>query len=200
MPAAGGRVELEGAAVVGDGLLVALERIQEVAAGGPGGGEAGGEAQRLAGLEGFVLLAGRYEGIDERLIENEVDEELSLGDFVLSGGEIVAMAVVDAVTRLLPGVLGDDESAQQDSFMQGLLDCPHYTRPEQINDQRVPDVLTGGDHKAIQRWRLKQALVRTWLRRPDLLEAAMRDASNWNEEKAQLLAEFQKEYESNQKR
>ena len=81
--------------------------------------------------------------------------------------------------------------------MQGLLDCPHYTRPEQINDQRVPDVLTGGDHKAIQRWRLKQALGRTWLRRPDLLEAAMQDASNWNEEKAQLLAEFQKEYESN---
>ena len=155
---------------------------------------------KAASADDLILIAGRYEGIDERIIESLVDEEWSIGDYVLSGGEFAALVAIDAITRLLPGVLGDDESAIQDSFMQGLLDCPHYTRPEQINDQRVPDVLTGGDHKAIQRWRLKQALGRTWLRRPDLLEAAMQDASNWNEEKAQLLAEFQKEYESNQKR
>lgn len=129
-----------------------------------------GEAKRLASLEGFVLLAGRYEGIDERLIENEVDEELSLGDFVLSGGEIAAMAVVDAVTRLLPGVLGDDESAAQDSFMGGLLDHPHYTRPETVDGKRVPAVLLSGDHARIARWRYKQALGRSYLRRPDLVE------------------------------
>jgi len=127
-------------------------------------------ATRYAALPGIILLAGRYEGVDERFIESQVDEELSLGDFVLSGGEIAAMAVIDAVVRLLPGVLGDDESAAQDSFMEGLLDCPHYTRPEEIDGRRVPEVLLSGDHAAIARWRLKQALGRTFERRPDLIE------------------------------
>jgi tRNA (guanine37-N1)-methyltransferase len=127
-------------------------------------------AQQLAELPGLVLLAGRYEGIDERLIEGEIDEELSLGDFVLSGGEVAAMAIIDAVTRLLPGVLGDEESAVQDSFVDGLLDHPHYTRPEEVAGMRVPDVLLSGDHARIARWRLKQALGRTFARRPDLIE------------------------------
>jgi tRNA (guanine37-N1)-methyltransferase len=145
-------------------------------------------ARRLAGLQGFVLLAGRYEGIDERLIENEVDEELSLGDFVLSGGEIAAMAVIDAVTRLLPGVLGDEESASQDSFMNGLLDYPHYTRPELIDGKHVPAVLMSGDHARIARWRYKQALGRSFLRRPDLVEKLKLDS-----EQQQLLDEFLRE-------
>ncbi len=126
-------------------------------------------AKRLATLPGIVLLAGRYEGIDERLIEACVDEELSLGDFVLSGGEIAAMAVIDAVVRLLPGVLGDEASAAEDSFMQGLLDCPHYTRPESIAGKTVPEVLLSGDHARIARWRHQQALGRSFIRRPDLL-------------------------------
>jgi len=142
----------------------------------------------------LILIAGRYEGIDERLIESLVDEEWSIGDYVLSGGEFAALVVVDAITRLIPGVLGDDESAIQDSFMQGILDCPHYTRPELINDHAVPKVLLSGDHKAIQRWRLKQALGRTWLRRPELLDAMKKDASCWDDEKAELLAEFKKEH------
>jgi len=145
-------------------------------------------ARRYAALPGLVLLAGRYEGIDERLIESQVDEELSLGDFVLSGGEIAAMAVVDAVVRLLPGVLGDDESAEQDSFMEGLLDCPHYTRPEEVGGKSVPDVLLSGDHAKIARWRHKQALGRSYLRRPDLLEKL--ELSN---EQQRLLDEFLKE-------
>ncbi|HSG58179.1 MAG TPA: tRNA (guanosine(37)-N1)-methyltransferase TrmD [Woeseiaceae bacterium] len=145
-------------------------------------------ARRYAGLQGLILLAGRYEGIDERLIENEVDEELSLGDFVLSGGEIAAMAVVDAVARLLPGVLGDDESAIQDSFEDGLLDHPHYTRPESIDGQRVPAVLLSGDHARIARWRDKQALGRTYLRRPDLVKKM-----ELNKEQRKLLEEFLKE-------
>ena len=145
-------------------------------------------AQRYAALPGLILLAGRYEGIDERLIENEVDEELSLGDFVLSGGEIAAMAVIDAVTRLLPGVLGDDESAMQDSFMEGLLDHPHYTRPENIAGQRVPAVLLSGDHARIARWRHKQALGRSFLRRPDLVRKL-----DLSREQRVLLDEFLKE-------
>ncbi len=145
-------------------------------------------ARRFAGLQGLILLAGRYEGIDERLIETEVDEELSLGDFVLSGGEIAAMAVVDAVARLLPGVLGDAESALQDSFMEGLLDHPHYTRPENIEGRRVPAVLLSGDHARISRWRYKQALGRSYLRRPDLLKRLDLD-----KEQQQLLDEFLKE-------
>ncbi len=145
-------------------------------------------ARRYAAMPGLVLLAGRYEGIDERLIETHVDEEVSLGDFVLSGGEIAAMAMIDAIVRLLPGVLGDDESAEQDSFMNGLLDHPHYTRPEAIAGKTVPDVLTSGDHQAIARWREKQALGRTFLRRPDLIEKlALTDGQQ------ALLDEFMKE-------
>lgn len=153
----------------------------------------------------LILIAGRYEGIDERIIESLVDEEWSIGDYVISGGEFAALVVVDAITRLLPGTLGDDDSALQDSFMQGLLDYPHYTRPEKIESEligsdmiesdladnlTVPDVLLSGDHKAIQRWRLKQALGRTWSRRPDLLEAVRQDIANWDDEKENLLAEF----------
>ena len=145
-------------------------------------------AKRFSALPGMILLAGRYEGIDERLIESQVDEEISLGDFVLSGGEIAAMAVIDAVVRLLPGVLGHDESAKQDSFVEGLLDCPHYTRPEVVEGRCVPDVLLSGDHANIARWRYKQALGRTQLRRPDLLEKL-----DLNDEQRTLLDEFLKE-------
>ena len=145
-------------------------------------------AQRFAKMPGLVLLAGRYEGIDERLLESHIDEEVSLGDFVLSGGEIAAMAVIDAVVRLLPGVLGDDESAVQDSFMRGLLDHPHYTRPEEIAGRKVPDVLLSGDHARIARWRQRQALGRSYLRRPDLLEKLDLD-----DEQQTLLDEFLKE-------
>lgn len=142
----------------------------------------------------LILIAGRYEGIDERIIKLLVDEEWSIGDYVISGGEFAALVVIDAITRLIPGVLGDDDSALQDSFMQGLLDYPHYTRPEEINGQIVPQVLLSGDHKAIRDWRLKQALGRTWLRRPDLLDVIKKDESRWDEEKAKLLAEFKDEY------
>jgi tRNA (guanine37-N1)-methyltransferase len=124
----------------------------------------------IAGRPGWILIAGRYEGIDERLVERWVDEEWSIGDYVLSGGELPAMVVMDAVIRLLPGALGHAGSAAQDSYVDGLLDCPHYTRPEEIDGLRVPEVLLSGDHGAIERWRLKQALGRTWLRRPDLLQ------------------------------
>ena len=144
-------------------------------------------ARRYAELPGLVLLAGRYEGIDERLV-SEVDEELSLGDFVLSGGEIAAMAVIDAVTRLMPGVLGDADSAAQDSFMEGLLDHPHYTRPEDVAGQKVPAVLLSGDHAEIARWRYKQALGRSFLRRPDLVSKL-----NLDREQQALLDEFLKE-------
>lgn len=116
-----------------------------------------------------ILVAGRYEGVDERFIETFIDEEWSIGDYVLSGGELAAMVVIDAVTRLLPGTLGDSESANQDSFMDGLLDYPHYTRPEVVDDQAVPPVLLGGNHAQIASWRRKQSLGRTWQRRPDLL-------------------------------
>jgi tRNA (guanine37-N1)-methyltransferase len=120
-------------------------------------------------LPGLVLVAGRYEGMDERLLRMEADESLTVGDYVLSGGEIPAMVVIDAVARLVPGVLGDENSAVEDSFSDGLLDCPHYTRPEVVEGLRVPPVLLSGDHEAIRRWRLKQSLGRTWMRRPDLL-------------------------------
>ena len=126
-------------------------------------------AAELAGRDGMILVAGRYEGIDERIIARCVDEEWSIGDYVLSGGELAAMVVMDAVIRLLPGVLGHEDSAAQDSYMAGLLDCPHYTRPEEIDGLRVPGVLLSGNHEEIRRWRLKQALGRTWERRPDLL-------------------------------
>lgn len=125
--------------------------------------------ERLAAEARLVLLAGRYEGVDERLLEQAIDEECSIGDYVLSGGELAAMVLIDAVIRLQPGVLGDPESARQDSFTTGLLDHPHYTRPVEIEGRRVPKVLLSGDHAAIARWRLQQALGRTWLRRPELL-------------------------------
>jgi tRNA (guanine37-N1)-methyltransferase len=148
-------------------------------------------ARELAGQQRLILLAGRYEGIDERVIDLEVDQELSVGDYVLSGGELPALVVMDAVTRLLPGALGDADSAGQDSFMDGLLDYPHYTRPEEINGMQVPDVLVGGHHAGIRRWRHKQALGRTWLRRPDLLDALQLDA-----EQQVLLDEFIREYKA----
>ena len=146
------------------------------------------EAQRLAKLPALILVAGRYEGVDERLIESEVDAELSTGDYVLSGGELPALVVIDALARLLPGALGDEDSAAQDSFMQGLLDYPQYTRPEELDGLRVPAVLLSGDHAAIRRWRMKQALGRTWLRRPELLEKLELSA-----EQRTLLDEFIRE-------
>ena len=143
------------------------------------------KARELAACDRLVLVCGRYEGVDERFLDTEVDEELSVGDYVLSGGELPALVVMDAVTRLLPGALGDADSAQEDSFMDGLLDYPHYTRPEVIDDQRVPEELLGGNHAVIRRWRAKQALGRTWLRRPDLLNAVRLDS-----EQQALLDEF----------
>ena len=143
------------------------------------------KALELARLEGMVLVAGRYEGVDERLIEAEVDEELSIGDYVLSGGELAAMVVIDAVTRQLPGALGHEASAVEDSFADGLLDCPHYTRPEEYEGRVVPEVLLSGNHEAIRRWRLKQALGRTHDRRPDLLESR-----TLSEEEQALLDEY----------
>lgn len=139
----------------------------------------------IAACPGWILLAGRYEGVDERLIETQVDEEWSIGDYVLSGGELPAMVVMDAVIRLLPGALGHADSARQDSHMDGLLDCPHYTRPERIEEGSVPSVLLGGDHAAIERWRLRQALGRTWQRRPDLLKRR-----GLSEAERRLLDEF----------
>ena len=130
---------------------------------------------RFAGEPGLVLLCGRYEAIDQRLIERCVDEEVSLGDFVLSGGELPAMALMDAVVRHLPGVLNDAQSAVQDSFVDGLLDCPHYTRPEEYEGMRVPDVLLGGHHAEIEQWRRREALKNTAAKRPDLIERARRN-------------------------
>jgi tRNA (guanine37-N1)-methyltransferase len=148
----------------------------------------------LARERRLVLLCGRYEAIDERIIEQCVDAELSIGDYVLSGGELAAMVLIDAIVRQLPGVLNDEESAAQESFVNGLLDCPHYTRPESYAGIRVPEVLLSGHHADIARWRLKQALGRTWLRRPDLLERRAISA----EEKT-LLAEFRAEFEEMRK-
>ena len=142
---------------------------------------------------GIILIAGRYEGIDERVIHSFVDEEWSLGDFVLSGGELPAMVVIDSMIRLLPGALGHAESAEQDSFSDGLLDCPHYTRPENILNQDVPSVLLSGDHEKIRLWRLQQALGRTWLRRPDLLEGR-----ELNKQEQELLDEFKQAHQGEQ--
>ncbi|MCQ8182531.1 tRNA (guanosine(37)-N1)-methyltransferase TrmD [Methylomonas sp. SURF-1] len=136
----------------------------------------------------LILVAGRYEGVDERFIESVCDDEWSLGDYVISGGELAALIVIDAISRLIPGVLGDEESAKQDSHADGLLDCPHYTRPERGELGDVPEVLLGGNHAAIRRWRMKQALGRTWLRRPDLLEKLKLTA-----EQDALLKEFRNE-------
>jgi tRNA (guanine37-N1)-methyltransferase len=133
----------------------------------------------------LILVAGRYEGIDERFITNVCDEEWSLGDYVISGGELAALIIIDAITRLLPGVLGDENSAVQDSHSDGLLDCPHFTRPEQLDVGAVPPVLLSGNHAKIQHWRLQQALGKTWLRRPDLLEKKTLDAKQ-----KKLLEEF----------
>ena len=146
-------------------------------------------------LGSLILLCGRYEGIDERLIQQEVDDEWSLGDYVISGGELAAMVCIDAITRLLPGALGHDESAQQDSFSEGLLDCPHYTRPEDYRGARVPQVLMSGNHRDIDAWREQQALGRTWQRRPDLLEAISLDARQQG-----LLDEYIAEFERTRKR
>jgi tRNA (guanine37-N1)-methyltransferase len=139
----------------------------------------------LARLPGLVLIAGRYEGIDERVMALAVDQEVSIGDYVLSGGELPALVLIDALARLLPGALGDERSSAQDSFVDGLLDWPHYTRPEVFEGVRAPDVLCSGDHAAIERWRRKQSLGRTWLRRPDLFNGRPLDA-----ERRILLAEF----------
>lgn len=144
--------------------------------------------ESLASEPGLVLLSGRYEGIDERVLESRVDEEVSIGDYVLSGGELAAMVLVDAVVRQIPGVLGHSQSAVEDSFADGLLDCPHYTRPENYHGRRVPEVLLGGDHERIRCWRLKEALRRTLIRRPELLRERELSA-----EEQRLLAEIEDE-------
>ncbi|ARN75393.1 tRNA (guanosine(37)-N1)-methyltransferase TrmD [Oceanicoccus sagamiensis] len=141
--------------------------------------------EELASRENLILVAGRYEGIDERLVDTEIDEEWSIGDYVLSGGELAAMVLIDTVVRQIPGALGHDQSAQEDSFAEGLLDCPHYTRPEEFEGRPVPEVLMSGDHENIRRWRLQQALGRTWLRRRELI-----DNRELNAEEKALLAEF----------
>jgi tRNA (guanine37-N1)-methyltransferase len=145
-------------------------------------------AVEMAQRPGMILLAGRYEGIDERLLETAVDEEWSIGDYVLSGGELAAMVMIDSVTRLLPGALGDEDSAEQDSFVDGLLDCAHYTRPEVYRAMPVPEILLSGDHEKIRRWRLKQSLGRTWQRRPDLLAKI-----TLTDEQRRLLDEYKRE-------
>ncbi|MEQ9908945.1 tRNA (guanosine(37)-N1)-methyltransferase TrmD [Pectobacterium odoriferum] len=148
---------------------------------------------QLATNQKMILVCGRYEGIDERVIKTEIDEEWSIGDYVLSGGELPAMALIDSVARFIPGVLGHQASAEEDSFADGLLDCPHFTRPEILEGMDVPAVLLSGNHAEIRRWRLKQSLGRTWLRRPELLKSlALTD------EQTRLLAEFQREYQSEQ--
>ena len=145
----------------------------------------------LAERDKFILIAGRYEGIDERVIARHVDEEWSIGDYVLSGGELPAMVMIDSVARLVPGVLGHHASADEDSFADGLLDCPHYTRPEVLDGEAVPPVLLSGNHEQIRRWRLQQSLGRTWLRRPELLNnLALTD------EQRQLLDEFIHQYQA----
>ncbi|MDC9822067.1 tRNA (guanosine(37)-N1)-methyltransferase TrmD [Pectobacterium polonicum] len=150
--------------------------------------------RQLATNQKMILVCGRYEGIDERVIKTEIDEEWSIGDYVLSGGELPAMTLIDSVARFIPGVLGHQASAEEDSFADGLLDCPHFTRPEILESMEVPAVLLSGNHAEIRRWRLKQSLGRTWLRRPELLKSlALTD------EQTRLLAEFQREYQSEQR-
>jgi len=146
----------------------------------------------LAAGPGVVMLAGRYEGIDERVIARETDAEVSIGDFVVSGGELPALLLIDAMVRQLPGALNDADSALQESFADGMLDCPHYTRPETYDGERVPDVLLSGDHAAIRRWRLKQAIGRTWQRRPDMLARRM-----LSQDEQKLLDEYREERTDN---
>ena len=147
---------------------------------------------QLSQYQKLVLVAGRYEGIDERVIESDIDEEWSIGDFVLSGGELPAMVMIDALARQVPGVLGHQASATEDSFVDGVLDCPHYTRPEVLDGKQVPSVLLSGNHEKIRQWRLQQALGRTWLRRPELLNnLALTD------EQQRLLAAFIEEHQGN---
>ena len=141
---------------------------------------------------GYVMLAGRYEGVDERLVSREVDEEIAIGDFVVSGGELPALILIDAIVRQLPGALNDAASAQQESFVEGLLDCPHYTRPEEYGGERVPEVLLSGNHALIRQWRLKQSLQRTLERRPDLLERRA-----VSKEEAKLLSEVREQVAGN---
>ena len=145
-------------------------------------------AKQFAERQSVILLAGRYEGVDERVVQHHVDEEWSIGDYVLSGGELPAMVMIDAIARLLPGSLGNNQSALHDSFVHGLLDCPHYTRPEDFSGDKVPEVLLSGDHQAIAEWRMKQALGRTWLRRPELLNKI-----DLTDEQINLLEEFKRE-------
>lgn len=144
--------------------------------------------QQVTGQQPLVFVSGRYEGIDERIIELAVDEEWSLGDYVLSGGELPAMVMMDTMIRLLPGALGHQHSAEEDSFVAGLLDCPHYTRPENYQGHEVPKVLLSGNHQRIKQWRLQQALGRTWLRRPELLAK-----KQLTDEEQRLLADFKKQ-------
>ena len=147
------------------------------------------KVMELVAEPSLVLLCGRYEGVDERVLQRQIDEEISIGDYVLSGGELPAMVLIDAIVRQLPGALNHAASAEEDSFVDGLLDCPHYTRPEEYQGMQVPDVLMSGNHALIRRWRLKQALGRTWLRRPDLLQGRQ-----LSKEEARLLAEYQSEH------
>lgn len=192
----------------GPGMLMKVEPLQEAIASARAAAPAGtrviylspqgrrleqADLRRYAESQGVILVAGRYEGIDERLIESFVDEEVSIGDFVLSGGELPAMVLIDGVTRLLPGAVGDSDSVVQESFTDGLLDYPQYTRPETVDGMTVPDVLLSGDHQKIDRWRRKQALGRTYLRRPDLIEER-----SLTEEEQQLLEEFQRELRKEQ--
>jgi tRNA (guanine37-N1)-methyltransferase len=186
----------------GPGMVMLAEPLEKAldAAGGkviylsPQGGKLDHrKVMELSKESSMTLLCGRYEGVDERLLDKRVDEEISIGDFVLSGGELAAMALIDAVVRQLPGALGDEASAVEESFADGLLDCPQYTRPETWmvdgGGLRVPEVLMSGHHENIRRWRLKQALGRTWLRRPELVAAR-----KLTKEEAKLLEEFQREY------
>ena len=145
----------------------------------------------LASLDRLALVCGRYQGIDNRVIESEIDEELSLGDFVISGGELAAMALIDAMIRFQPGALGDDDSAQQDSFSDGLLHCPEYTRPKEFSGKEVPEVLLSGDHAAIANWRLKQSLGATWIKRPDLI-----DRNKLSQDQQKILDQFINEYQT----
>lgn len=147
----------------------------------------------LAQLEGLILVCGRYQGIDSRVVTREIDEEISLGDFILSGGELAAMALIDAMARLQPGALGDEDSAQRDSFADGLLHSPQYTRPQQFEGESVPEVLVSGNHEAIRSWQMKQSLGITWLKRPDLLEKI-----ELSEEQLELLEQFKIEHQAAQ--